>query len=191
KLAEWTHENSVSTREFAEALTGTDEEWQAFLDSVAGGSDYLDEALRRGLGRLRDEALTANEHLKITAEVVEDAGDASSDGAAKADEGGGAVEDVAGDAEEATWALDEYADAVKASIDPLFAAIDAFTKHQDARQAAIEAQRALNEAIADHGPVSTEAILAEQELYDAQVAVARSGLELQIQMNMLADAIRN
>src|SRR5690606_40683837 len=70
-------------------------------------------------------------------------------------------------------------------------AIDAFTSHQEAQQAVIEAQRALNEAIAEHGPVSTEAIEAEQALYDAQVAAARSGLELQIQMNMLADAIRN
>jgi len=191
KLAEWMRDAGVSTREFAEAITGTDEEWQAFLDSVAGGSDYLDEAARRGLGRLREEALTANEHLKTTAEVTEDAGDASSDAAPKIDEAGGALDGVAGDAEEAKSALEEYADALKATIDPLFGAIDAFTSHQEAQQAVIEAQRALNEAIAEHGPVSTEAIEAERALYDAQVAAARSGLELQIQMNMLADAVRN
>src|SRR5690554_1818788 len=186
-IAEWMREAGVSTREFAEAITGTDEEWQAFLDSVGEGGSFLGEML----SQIRDEALIANDHLRTTADVVDDAGDASSDAAPKIDEAGGALEGVAGDAEEATSALEEYTNALKASIDPLFAAIDAFTSHQEARQAAIEAQRALNEAIAEHGPVSTEAIEAEQELYEAQVAAARSGLELQIQMNMLADAIRN
>src|SRR5690606_11843206 len=186
-LAEWMRENSVSTREFAEAITGTDEEWQAFQDRVSEGSGLAGDAM----DRFRDREIAANEHLKTTAEVTEDAGDASSDAAPKIDEAGGALEGVAGDAEEAKSALQEYADALKATIDPLFGAIDAFTSHQEAQQAVIEAQRALNEAIAEHGPVSTEAIEAEQALYEAQVAAARSGLELQIQMNMLADAVRN
>src|SRR5690606_8638785 len=103
EIAEWMREAGVSTREFAEAITGTDEEWQAFLDSVGEGGTLLGEALSMG----RDEALIANEHLKTTAEVVDDAGDASSDAAPKIDEAGGALEGVAGDAEEAKSALQE------------------------------------------------------------------------------------
>src|SRR5690606_37771225 len=151
-LAEWMRENSVSTREFAEAITGTDEEWRAFQDRVSEGSGLAGDTM----DRFRARASAANRHLKNTAEVTADAGDASSDAAPKVDEAAGALEGVAGDAEEAKSALEEYADALKATIDPLFGAIDAFTKLQEAQQAVIEAQRALNEAIAEHGPVSTE-----------------------------------
>src|SRR5690606_33078505 len=121
-LAEWMSAAGVSTRELAEAFAGTDEEWQAFLDSVGEGGSMIGEMLNM----MRDEALIANDHLKTTAEVTEDAGDASSDAAPKIDEAGGALEGVAGDAEEATSALQEYADALRATIDPLFGAIDAF-----------------------------------------------------------------
>src|SRR5690606_6493465 len=127
QIAEWMHENSVSTREFAEAITGTDEEWQAFLDSFGEGGTLFGQVLSRA----REEAIIANEHLKTTAEVLDDTGDASSDAAPKIDEAGGALDGVAGDAEEAKSALEEYADALKATIDPMFGAIDAFEDHQE------------------------------------------------------------
>src|SRR5690606_300624 len=121
ELVEWMHETGVSTRELAEAFAGTDEEWQAFLDSVGEGGTLFGQVLSRA----REEAIIANEHLKTTAEVLDDTGDASSDAAPQIDETGGALEGVAGDAEEAKSALEEYADALKATIDPLFGAIDA------------------------------------------------------------------
>lgn len=84
---------------------------------------------------------------------------------------------IGGDAEayeEALQRLNEYTDALHASIDPLFGMVDATQDLEDAQRAANEAsavllisQVAYNNAVKDHGPNSKEA---EQALRDLEKA---------------------
>lgn len=75
-------------------------------------------------------------------------------------------------------ALQEYADALKAQMDPLFGMIDALDSNHDAQAAVVEAQEKLNVAIRDHGPASDEARAAQEALTDAQRDAARSALDV-------------
>jgi hypothetical protein len=80
-------------------------------------------------------------------------------------------------AETSDYAADSIrgiSDALMAQVDPVFAVLDAQNQMRDSNIAVTEAQTGVNEAMAEFGVGSPEAVAAEQALTDAHLAAAQA-----------------
>ena len=80
---------------------------------------------------------------------------------------------------------------IKAATDPWFAALDSMGNNREAADKVTEAQKALTEAIKTYGASSPEAVAATKALEDAQLASAKSAIEVQTSMHNLEVGVKN
>jgi polyhydroxyalkanoate synthesis regulator phasin len=85
--------------------------------------------------------------------------------------------------------MSEYADQVRADLDPLFGMQKALIDNSDAQAAAVTAQGELNDAIAEFGPNSDEATAAQRRLEEANRSTALTGMDVESAMAELNAAV--
>lgn len=90
----------------------------------------------------------------------------------------GAADGLTDSTTDAINALQEYSDKLRAQFDPLFGMMDALHGNAEAQAAVVEAQQAYNDAVAEFGAESPEALTAQLALTDAQRQATGSALDV-------------
>lgn len=148
------------------------------------------------------EDLSEEEVLNLL-ESMSQLSDRYAEGAAQADTAAFSQEQLAGEVEnaglafdeqgnlidDATSALQEYAEQLAATYDPIFAMADALRENQDAAANLRLRQQELSTAVRDYGADSSEAFESQQALTEAQVEARDSVLNLETAALGLQDAI--
>lgn len=174
QVTEMLDEAGLSAQEFAAAVSGTDEEWQSFLDRLGEGGTLVGHTL----SGIRDEALEAAEHVDTLGEVVVQTGDDAA-GAVPGLEGmEDGLDGVGTEAEEAKSALEQYADTLKGLFDPTFAYTSAITANTDALDEEAQAQAELDLLRLSGTATSEDLEAAERRLRDAHDGVTTSAVDL-------------
>lgn len=174
QITELLDEAGLSAQDFAAAVSGTDDEWQSFLESIGHGGTVVGEAL----SSMRDEAITAAEHVETAGEVIGQTGDDAA-GAVPGLEGmEDGLDGIAGSAEEAKSELEQYAETLKGLFDPTFAYTSAITANTDALDEEAQAQLELDLLRLSGTATSEDLEAAERRLRDAHDGVTTSAVDL-------------